>query len=706
MTARPSVTVVVVARNEAGNIGACLRSLAAQDYVGLKVILVDDGSTDDTVCIARQVMPCLKVLSNPCRSISANRNLGWRSAATDFVAFLDADCEARSDWISTLVGLATETGAAAVGGGNVPPVEESRHYAALAVMLSTYAGSRGSVQGQVPATARQVSHLPGLNVLYRVSALELVDGFDERFARMGEDEDLSRRLCDIGLQLFACPDATVVHRQRPGTLSWARNMLHYGRGRTWLLRRHPNGWSPTLLLPPLAALFWPVYLPSIAVYALIATIRAGQIRRWPRVTLLFAATHLPYGIGQILGLFSTGDNPRVKRRRRVGFIALKNAGNKGDEAISVCVLSRVDAAIRRTGAPADAYLAGLGPSGFDIRPVPRGEAARNRLVLQLLAPTPDSRKVQPAHLVADGFRCLIVFARFRAMVIAGGQWLHDLSLAKHVAITGMFAFARACGTATGVFCVGTGPLRRGFSRWLTRRGFGRSSCLVTRDDGSTQTLHRAGLGHAVTAADPALDLQADPVDAVFGRILLTPCAWGSFTNIYDQNRDQIDRNLASWRAVLAALLDRGYSVAILPTMNPEDHAFAMQVAEGRPETEILPTAELTPTRVQGEIAASAALVSMRLHPIIFATNSSVPFVALDYSDKVHSFCEQAGLADRIVELSDGDWAAAALKTLDRTLASPIAPAAEAQRTDQLAALDAGYDRLFDWLGIDRAARPR
>ena len=49
----------------------------------------------------------------------------------------------------------------------------------------------------------RVEHLPGLNVLYHKEILEEVGGWDERFALIGEDEDLSRRLGDQGFKLFS-----------------------------------------------------------------------------------------------------------------------------------------------------------------------------------------------------------------------------------------------------------------------------------------------------------------------------------------------------------------------------------------------------------------------------------------------------------------------------------------------------------------------
>ncbi|MCB2059967.1 MAG: glycosyltransferase [Novosphingobium sp.] len=701
-SAHPAVTVVVVARNEEAKIGDCLGSLAAQDYPDFSVILVDDGSTDATVAKARASLPGVKVMSSPTRSISRNRDAGWRAAKSDYVAFLDADCIAPRDWLSRLMQAALATGAAAVGGGNRPPEGESAHYEALGVMLGTFLGSRGSVQGQVPREGRFVDHLPGLNVMYRTEALQLAGGYDPRFARMGEDEDLSHRLTDLGLKLFATPDATVIHRQRADLASWTRNMRGYGRGRTWLTRRHPKAASPLLLLPPMTIPGLPLYLPLIVLYAAWVALRAGRPLLLPRLVLLFAATHLAYGWGQIEGLFIRGDNERARAKRsRVALLALKNAGNKGDEAISTCVASRLVAAIGEGDSPVDLYLGAIGPSGFDIRPVPQSERARDFLIADMLASEAASRDVGHGTLLVLP-QLLMVLARFRAIVIAGGQWLHDLSLAKHIAVCAIFGFARACGTATGVFCIGAGPLRTSISRALLRVAFSGRSLIVTRDEASTRLLRSCGLSQALTASDPAIELASERVSQAPGRILISPCAWSSFENIYALDGTQIDASLANWRRLIAALQERGEHIAILPTMNPEDAAFAKRITAGFDGMEIIDTDRITPAGVQGCIAGAKALISMRLHPVIFASNVGTPFVALNYAGKVRAFCEQAGQCDRLVDLTDGKWASRALDVLD----CETKPLQAAARARQQALLAEAYRQFFNWLRIDFRPAPR
>ncbi|HQT78160.1 MAG TPA: glycosyltransferase, partial [Rhodopila sp.] len=107
----PSVAVVVPARDEAPLIGATLRSLLGQNYPGpLRVILVDDNSTDGTGSIARAIGdPRLTVLAG------APRPAGWsgklwaaaqgvgRAAPAELILLTDADIVHDRDHVSALV---------------------------------------------------------------------------------------------------------------------------------------------------------------------------------------------------------------------------------------------------------------------------------------------------------------------------------------------------------------------------------------------------------------------------------------------------------------------------------------------------------------------------------------------------------------------------------------------------------------------------
>jgi GT2 family glycosyltransferase len=249
------------------------------------------------------------VIHNPRRAISAGRELGWRAARAPLVAFLDADCTAPPHWLARLVAAQERLAADAVGGGNRPPIGESRFYDALAIAIDSYVGAYHSVQGRRFATARPVEHLPGLNVLYRRAALDAVGGYDPRFAFMGEDADLSWKLRKKGMRLYYVPDAEVIHRQRPGFVPWLRRMFRYGEGRAALLRKHTvaDRRPPGLyhVAPLLIPLMPGLHVPFVTLYGLYRGLRAGRPGLGLHVALVLWLTHLGYGAGEWVGLFSS-----------------------------------------------------------------------------------------------------------------------------------------------------------------------------------------------------------------------------------------------------------------------------------------------------------------------------------------------------------------------------------------------------------------
>ncbi|MFT5142176.1 MAG: glycosyltransferase involved in cell wall biosynthesis [Rhodothermales bacterium] len=104
----PPVSVVVAARNEAGGIGDLLDALSAQTHPSFEVVLVDDGSEDETLqrmTIWANGRTGVQIFRNPGSGKKQAVTHGIQNAKHELLAFTDADCVPGPEWLATLASL-------------------------------------------------------------------------------------------------------------------------------------------------------------------------------------------------------------------------------------------------------------------------------------------------------------------------------------------------------------------------------------------------------------------------------------------------------------------------------------------------------------------------------------------------------------------------------------------------------------------------
>ena len=99
----PFVSVIVPVRNEESYVADCLRSLLNQDYPwdGFEIIVVDNDSSDRSADVIAQFS--VRYVFEKKRGAAAARNAGVRQSKGELLAFIDSDCIAPPDWLSSLV---------------------------------------------------------------------------------------------------------------------------------------------------------------------------------------------------------------------------------------------------------------------------------------------------------------------------------------------------------------------------------------------------------------------------------------------------------------------------------------------------------------------------------------------------------------------------------------------------------------------------
>jgi len=95
------VSVIVPAYNASKTIDLCLRSILKQDFSDYEVIVVDDGSTDDTREKVKKYP--VRLITNAQGGVSAARNAGFKASKGDILIFVDSDCVAKKDLIAKLI---------------------------------------------------------------------------------------------------------------------------------------------------------------------------------------------------------------------------------------------------------------------------------------------------------------------------------------------------------------------------------------------------------------------------------------------------------------------------------------------------------------------------------------------------------------------------------------------------------------------------
>lgn len=232
----PTMSVVICAYNAAATIDECLTHACALDYPDLEIIVVDDGSTDETAALAAR-HPAARLVPIPHSGLSVARNEGYRVASGHVVAYLDSDAFPSPEWPYLLaLGFYSPT-VGGVGGPNVPP-------AADGVGAQQVAQAPGGPV-HVLFSDDRAEHVPGCNMAFLRDVLVETGGFDPVYRSAGDDVDFCWRVLDAGWDIAFHPAALVWHHRRSGLRTYLRQQRGYGRAEALVEARHPDRFTPS-----------------------------------------------------------------------------------------------------------------------------------------------------------------------------------------------------------------------------------------------------------------------------------------------------------------------------------------------------------------------------------------------------------------------------------------------------------------------------
>lgn len=217
----PAVSVVIPAFNAGWCIRPAVDSVLAQTFTDFELIVVDDGSTDDTAQILCSYGDALRVVSQPNGGMSCARNAGIRLARGRYIAFLDADDRWLAPKLERQVTLLDERSDLAFCAATATLEDLDGE------VLGTWACSATGTASVAEVFAAHALIAGGASsVLARRELVQTLGGFDETLFG-AEDTDLWIRLAARGG--FACiPETLVVVLKRPGSVSRNRQRMRAG----------------------------------------------------------------------------------------------------------------------------------------------------------------------------------------------------------------------------------------------------------------------------------------------------------------------------------------------------------------------------------------------------------------------------------------------------------------------------------------------
>jgi GT2 family glycosyltransferase len=225
----PKVSVIVCSYNGAATIGQTLTELERLEYPDYEVIVVDDGSTDDTSAIAgKHDVRLIRTVND---GLSSARNVGLRAASGEIVAYIDDDAYPDPHWLTYLAAAFARQDYAGVGGPNLTPAGDG-------VIAHCIAHAPGGPV-HVLLSDEVAEHIPGVNMAYRRDRLLDVGGFDPRFRVAGDDVDMCWRLQDQGRTLGFAAAAVVWHHRRKSLRAYFRQQRGYAKAEALLQQKWP-----------------------------------------------------------------------------------------------------------------------------------------------------------------------------------------------------------------------------------------------------------------------------------------------------------------------------------------------------------------------------------------------------------------------------------------------------------------------------------
>ncbi|MBU1094988.1 MAG: glycosyltransferase [Bacteroidetes bacterium] len=250
-------TVIVPTFNRRDEVKELLESLSRQTIPKneFEIIIVDDGSTDDTEFVVKDFLRIeslnIKLLKQDHKGPGEARNLGMKNALGEYHLFIDSDCLADKNWLTAYKNILIDSKPAGFGGPdhvlpNFSPVQKAIDYSMTSFI--TTGGIRGHSKKKIS------KYYPrSFNMGVRADVVKKIGGMNK--LRHGQDIEFSHRIIQTGEPVVKVHDAIVYHKRRISIKKFFKQVFNWGVARINLYKIDSKMLEPVHFLPAFGTLF-------------------------------------------------------------------------------------------------------------------------------------------------------------------------------------------------------------------------------------------------------------------------------------------------------------------------------------------------------------------------------------------------------------------------------------------------------------------
>lgn len=292
-----TVSALIPAYNAEKTIGQCIEGILNQTYKNIEIIVIDDGSTDNTAKIAA-TLKCRLIKLNKNRGYVNVLNVGLKSAKGDYIYLLDSDCVAKEDCIEWLLNsFSKSTDRGVVGGTCVIPPD----YKSIIALTYDVAERSKDIKnmGEI-----YLPYLSGSNLCIKREVINNVGEFNKRFISHC-DFEFTFRAKQKGYKVLFQPKAVSYHYNCRTTFkSYIAHIYRGGvYGTIFRLKYKPN--PPLSRFYPNSTLIFSLIAPAFILYAILRILKKNiGIRPARDILITFPIILLgqvAWGLGCVIG---------------------------------------------------------------------------------------------------------------------------------------------------------------------------------------------------------------------------------------------------------------------------------------------------------------------------------------------------------------------------------------------------------------------